>query len=117
MCSMSLDHNRNSLKFHMRKMRSWPEQKAPEAWDLTTCFGPWELHWGSLLRPVHLQCHLMLHSLAPGDHVLSYSCNNLLWGDTGSFTQPDGFTQAPSIWQGKGGLAFPLGLRPGQHGH
>lgn len=45
MCSVSLDHNRNSPKFHMRKMRSWPEQKAPEAWDPTTCFGPWELHW------------------------------------------------------------------------
>lgn len=45
------------------------------------------------------------------------SCSCLLWGDTGSFIQPDGFTQAPSIWQGKGGLAFPLVLRPGQHGH
>lgn len=70
-CSLSLDHNRDSVQFPMRKM-SRPEQEAPEAWTPTTCPGPWELHCRSFLRPLRLQCHLRLYSLLPGNHVSSY---------------------------------------------
>lgn len=62
MCSLSLDHKRNSVKFQDEE-----QARAESPRGMQSYHGPWR----SFFRPVHLQCHLRLFSLAPGNQVSS----------------------------------------------
>lgn len=111
-CSLSLDHNRNPLKFHMRKVGAG-QSKSPRGMESYLGPGnytgdPFSVHASPVPPSVVLP-----GSWEPCLNLLS--CSSLPWGDTGSLASR-GFTQAPGIWQGKGSLAFALSLRPGQHG-
>lgn len=112
-CSLSLDPKRNSVKFQHEEDEE-EQARAESPRGMESYHGPWR----SFFRPVHLQCHLQLFSLAPGDQV-SNCCPVVALH--GAIQRP----LSTARWllsgtqhlAGKGTLAFPLGLRPEQLGH
>ncbi|XP_040602647.1 zinc finger MIZ domain-containing protein 2 isoform X3 [Mesocricetus auratus] len=87
---LSLDLNRNSLKFY-KEDEEQPRAESPGAWNSTICIGPQEQDWRPLVHSWATSgCTPWL--LAVEKHVLSYSCpvaavHGEIWAASSSCSQ------------------------------